>query len=108
MIRTLAAALLAIVPLAAADYQAGVAGVVINPSQPIYMSGYAARKHASEGVYSDLKAKALVIKDHSGKQIAVVTADLIGFPRSVSDLVAARVEKAYGIDRAHLVLNASH
>src|SRR5205807_2228628 len=31
-----------------------------------------------------------------------------GLPRSISDIVAARVEKTYGIDRAHLALNSSH
>ncbi|MFN7997582.1 MAG: neutral/alkaline non-lysosomal ceramidase N-terminal domain-containing protein [Bryobacteraceae bacterium] len=94
--------------LAGADYQAGVASLIITPKEPIYLSGYASRKHASEGVLLDLKAKALVVQDKHGQKTAIVTTDLIGLPRSISEPVAARVQKSYGIDRAHLLLNSSH
>ena len=94
--------------LAAPPYRVGVAAVDITPGEPIYMSGYANRTHASEGVVSRLKAKCLVIEDRKGVQAAIVTTDLIGLPRSISDPVAARVQKAYGIQRANLLLNSSH
>lgn len=38
----------------------------------------------------------------------IVTTDLIGLPRSITDVVAARVEKRYGLARAGLLLNSSH
>ncbi|HWQ52282.1 MAG TPA: neutral/alkaline non-lysosomal ceramidase N-terminal domain-containing protein [Bryobacteraceae bacterium] len=94
--------------LPAAEYQVGVATAVITPHEPIYLSGYGGRDHPSEGVIMDLKAKALVIRDKGGSRVAIVTMDLIGIPRGLSDMVAARVEKQYGIPRSHLVLNASH
>jgi neutral ceramidase len=100
--------LLSAFSLAAADYKAGLGRIIITPDKPIYMSGYANRDHPSEGAIHDLWAKALVIEDHKGNRVAIVTTDLIGLPRSMSDIVAARVEKAYGIDRAQLVLNSSH
>jgi neutral ceramidase len=100
--------LLSAFSLAAADYKAGLGRIIITPDKPIYMSGYANRDHPSEGAIHDLWAKALVIEDHKGNRLAIVTTDLIGLPRSISDIVAARVEKAYGIDRAQLVLNSSH
>ena len=101
--------LLAIGPLfAAADYKAGVASLVITPAEPIYLSGYANRTHASDGVYSDLHAKCLVIEDSHGARVAIVTTDLIGLPRSISDPVGARVQKEYGLERSHLLLNSSH
>ena len=56
----------------------------------------------------DLWAKALAIEDQKGKRVVIVTTDLIGLPRSIADIVAARIEKQYGIDRAQLVLNSSH
>ena len=37
----------------AADYKAGVARLVITPDQPMYLSGYANRTHASEGKVED-------------------------------------------------------
>jgi neutral ceramidase len=94
--------------LFSAAYRAGVATVVITPKEPIYLSGYASRTHPSEGVIIDLKAKALVIRDTSGQQTVIVTTDLIGLPRAIADPVAARIQKSYGIDRAHILLNASH
>jgi neutral ceramidase len=104
-----AAATLALAPLlSAAGYEAGVAAVVITPKEPIYLSGYASRTHPSEGVELDLKAKALVIREKSGQQTAIVTTDLIGLPRAIADPVAARIQKSYGIDRAHILLNSSH
>jgi len=96
------------ISLAAADYRAGLGRRIITPQKPIYMSGYAGRDHPSEGVLHDLWAKALAIEDRKGNRVVIVSTDLIGLPRSLSDIVAARVEKEYGIDRAHFVLNSSH
>ncbi len=94
--------------MAGADYKAGIGRIIITPDRPIYMSGYANRNHPSEGVIHDLWAKALAIEDHKGTRVVIVTTDLIGLPRSITDIVAARVEKEYGIDRAQLVLSSSH
>ena len=94
--------------LPAADYKAGVARVAITPQQPIYLSGYASRNHPSEGVAHDLWAKALAIEDSRGRRVVIVTTDLIGLPRPVSEPVAARVQKQYRLDRSQLVLNSSH
>lgn len=99
---------LSAVTLSAADYKAGIGRIIITPEKPIYMSGYGGRDHPSEGVIHDLWAKALAIEDRKGVRVVIVSTDLIGLPRSISDIVAARVQKQYGIDRAHLVLNSSH
>jgi Neutral/alkaline non-lysosomal ceramidase, N-terminal len=95
-------------PVAAGDFQAGVARVKITPPTPFWMSGYAARSHPSEGVEQDLWAKALALRDGHGGQVVLVTTDLIGLPRAISDEVASRVEAGLGVKRAQLVLSASH
>lgn len=94
--------------LPAADYEVGIAAATITPREPIYLSGYASRNRPSEGVLMDIKAKAMVIRDKSGAKAAIVTMDLIGIPRPLADIVAARVEKQWGIPRPHLLLNCSH
>ncbi len=94
--------------LPAAGYKAGVGRAVITPPKPIYQSGYANRNHPSTGVVHDLWAKALAIEDPKGGRVVIVTTDIIGYPRWLSDLIGARVEKQYGLDRSRLVLNASH
>ncbi len=92
----------------AADFKAGFGRMNITPRESIWMSGYAARTHPSEGVLHDLWAKALAIEDSKGGRVVIMTTDLIGLPRAVSDVVAARVQKEHGLERSRLLLNSSH
>jgi neutral/alkaline ceramidase-like enzyme len=92
----------------AAPMRAGFARVNITPKSPIYLSGYAARTKPSEGVLQPIWAKGLAIQDTKGVKTVIVTTDLIGLPRSVTDMVSARVLKDLGIERARLLFNASH
>ena len=94
--------------VAADEWKAGVAQAVITPKEPIWMAGYGDRVHPSNGVLRDLYVKALALDSGDGKPSVIVTADLLGFPKEISDAVAARCEKQYGLARARLVLNASH
>jgi hypothetical protein len=107
MVRFLALLLLAGTTGEAA-YKAGVARVNITPEHPIWMSGYASRNHPSEGALQPIWAKALAIEDEKGTRVVIVTTDLIGLPHAISDEIAARAEKQYGLDRSRLLLNSSH
>jgi hypothetical protein len=106
--RTLLVLFLSAAGVGAATFQAGVGRSDITPAGPIWLSGYAARTHASEGALHKLWAKALAIQSGSGERIVIVSTDVVGIPQNVADEVAARVEKQYGIKRAQLLLNASH
>jgi neutral ceramidase len=92
----------------AAGLRAGVARVPITPKEPIWMSGYASRNHPSVGVVHEIWAKALAIEDDKGHWVVLVSTDLIGLSRSVSDAVAARIVQQYSVPRSGLVLNSSH
>jgi hypothetical protein len=94
--------------MSAASYRVGVSRVDITPQGPIWMSGYASRTHPSEGVFQNLYAKALAFEDSKGGQVVIVTTDLIGLPRVISDAVAASVQKQHGLDRSRLLFNSSH
>ena len=72
------------------------------------MAGYGARNHPSEGVLRDLYVKALALESEPGQPSVIVTADILGFPREVSEVIAARCEKQFGLSRDRLMLNASH
>src|SRR5262245_60558158 len=93
---------------AATEYKVGVGRVIITPEKPIYLSGYAVRTHASEGKIHDLWAKALAIEDRKGARAVILCTDLVGLPRGITDVVAARALKQYNLDRARLVINSSH
>lgn len=88
--------------------RAGVARVDITPNGPIWMAGYASRTKPSEGVYQKLNAKALALEDEKGGRVVLVTTDLIGLPRTLTDWSAAEILKLYKLDRARLVFNSSH
>ena len=101
--------LLCILPLVnAAEWKAAMARGNITPTGPIWMSGYASRNHPSEGVLQDIWAKALALEDAKGHRVVFVTSDLIGFPRRITDGIAAQALKKYGLERAQLVFNSSH
>lgn len=93
---------------AADSWRAGVAQAVITPTEPIWMAGYGDRVHPSNGVLRDLYVKALALDSGDAKASVIVTADLLGFPKEISDAIAARCEKQFGLTRDRLVLNASH
>jgi len=102
------AILLTAVGVNAASLRVGVGRVDITPTGPIWLSGYAARTHPSDGVLIPLWAKALAFESSSSGRIVVVTTDVVGIPRVVADEVAARVDKQYGLKRSQFLLNASH
>lgn len=93
---------------AAPEYRAGVSRISITPRESIWLSGYAARTHPSTGIRQEIWAKALAIESRKGGRVVLVSTDLIGLPRSISDQVAARALAQYGLDRSDLVLNSSH
>ena len=89
-------------------WKAGVAKVQITPENSLWMGGYASRTHGAEGKIQDLWAKALAFEDAKGKQAVLVTTDLIGVPKKVSDDIRDRLEKKYKLNRAQVILNSSH
>jgi neutral ceramidase len=91
-----------------AAWQAGTARVDITPSQSIWMGGYAARTHPSEGIRQHIFVKALALKDKKGAVTVLVTSDLLGFPGEVSAPIFSRVQQQFGLARERVVLNSSH
>jgi neutral ceramidase len=96
------------VSLQGSNYRAGVARVKITPPLPFPMAGYAARTEPATSVTHDLWAKALALDDGEGGRVVIVTTDLIGYPPDLSNEIASRVREAHGLERAQLLLNASH
>lgn len=101
---------LSVLALAGADpsWKAGVARVAITPHEPIWLGGYAARTKPSEGVLMDIWAKALALRDETGATAVLVSAEILGFTRAMSDEIARRVLERYNIPRERLILSATH
>ena len=89
-------------------WSAGVARVVVTPSEPIFMKGYGSRTKPSEGVRQDLLVKALALRDGRGATSVLVTSDLHSYTRRMSDTIADAAQRRYGLARSRLILNGSH
>ncbi len=90
------------------NWKAGTSQAVITPQKPLWMAGYGSRNHVSEGVLIDLKAKALALEDVKGNKVVLITADLLGFPKNISDRIRNGIESKYGLKRSQIILNGSH
>ena len=89
-------------------YEAGVERIDITPAQPIWLSGYGSRTHLSTGVRTRLWAKALAIRDERRQGVIIITTDLIGLPRAITDVVSARLSRDYSVPRTGILFNSSH
>ncbi|MCO5235846.1 MAG: neutral/alkaline non-lysosomal ceramidase N-terminal domain-containing protein [Chitinophagaceae bacterium] len=90
------------------NWKAGVARVVITPERPQWMAGYGSRDRVSEGKIVDIWAKALALQDESGKRSVLVTADLVGIPKKLSDHIRDQVKIKYNLSRPQIAINTSH
>jgi neutral/alkaline ceramidase-like enzyme len=94
--------------VATGRWKAGVARAVITPEEPIWMAGYGSRDHLSEGTLVDLWVKVLAIEDAKGKKALLVTADILGFPKKMSDNIRNQIAINYGLTRSQIILSSSH
>jgi len=94
----------------AIEWRVGSARTDLTPTEPLWMAGYAARKHPAEGTAHPLRAKALVIEDRQARRVVIVTMDLIGdnFTRELCEAIARRAHQLTGIERERIVFNFSH
>jgi hypothetical protein len=91
-----------------AAFKAGVAVQVITPAEPMWMAGYGNRNKPAEGKVHDLHVKALALEDPAGGKLVLLTSDLVGVPRSLTEEVAEAVRKRAGLSRERLLLTVSH
>jgi len=89
-------------------WRAGVSSVMITPKESMWMAGFAARTGPSEGKLHELWAKALVLEDADGKKALLITADISGIPKSISDNIRNRLEKSFRLSRSQIIFNTSH
>lgn len=93
---------------ASPPYKAGVAKVRITPDEPMWLAGYASRNRPAEGTEHELFAKALALEGPDHRPLVLLTSDLLGFARDISDDVARRLERQTGLPRASFMFTSSH
>ena len=89
-------------------WKAGLSRVVITPEKPLWMAGYASRNQPAEGKLQDLWVKVLALQDPQGRRAVLVTADLLGFPKTIYENIAAQLKSRHELGRDQFLLTASH
>ncbi len=95
-------------PAADDGWKAGVAKRVITPSQSTWMAGYAARTKPSEGKVHDLWAKAVALEDADGRKALLVSVEVCGLPRDLSNEIRDELKNRFGLERDQIVLASTH
>ena len=94
--------------MSAPAWKVGAAAVVITPTEPMWLAGWAARRQPAIGKAMDLFAKAVAFEDAGGARAVIITADLIAIPRTLATAVAETIGRRRKIPRERLLFNASH
>ncbi len=89
-------------------WKAGISREIITPEGPIWLAGYASRTHPSDGILTDLWVKVLAVEDAKGKKAVLITSDLLGFPKKMSDRIRNQIAVRYGLTRSQIILSYSH
>ncbi|HXY37162.1 MAG TPA: neutral/alkaline non-lysosomal ceramidase N-terminal domain-containing protein, partial [Planctomycetaceae bacterium] len=89
-------------------WKAGTAKAVITPKEPLWMAGYAARTAPANGTLHDVYVRVLALEDADGHRAVIVSTDLLGIPRSISQNVCRALAAKFGLSRESIMLNASH
>ena len=74
----------------------------------MWLAGYGSRNHPAEGKEQDLYVKAVALEDRAGHKLVLMTSDLVGIPRELSEQVAADVQRRTSLPRERLMLTCSH
>jgi neutral ceramidase len=89
-------------------WKAGISSAIITPHDSIWLAGYASRTHPSDGILAELWVKILAIQDSKGKKAVLITSDLLGFPKKMSDHIRNQIAIRYGLTRSQIILSYSH
>jgi neutral ceramidase len=95
------------VPAASHEFRTGYASVNLTPSFPVATAGYGKRRGKEfTSVYDSLYVRTVVI-DNGAQRIAVVSADLLIMPPTVTELLESRLSEV-GFSLENTYLNATH
>lgn len=89
-------------------WRVGVGRAMITPQDSVWMAGYASRTAPSRDVLTDLWAKSLLIEDASGNKVLLISLDLVGIERSLSQEICELICQKFPLERQQISLATSH
>lgn len=89
-------------------WKAGVASADVTPTESMWMAGFGFRNKPSEGVTTDIWAKAIALEDENGKRAVLIAVDNAGIGKKLSDSIREKLKTAYNLTKEQIILNNSH
>jgi hypothetical protein len=86
----------------------GIARRDITPQGPVWMNGYAARKHASEKIDHPLLIQAAAFEDQGGQRFVLVSIDNCEANREFNTPVLLEIERRWRLPEGAVVMVWSH
>ncbi|WP_182868616.1 neutral/alkaline non-lysosomal ceramidase N-terminal domain-containing protein [Rhodopirellula sp. JC639] len=97
---------------AAATWRAGFAKQDVTPTEPVRMSGYGNRDHASEGIDTPLFVRAVCLQasteDAQDAPLVLLSIDNIGLSGAHTRRLASEIESKHAIPRERVVFCSTH
>ena len=87
---------------------AGTGRSSITPNEPLMMAGYASRTTPATQKNMDLWAKTLLLEDRQGNRGVLISLDLVGIGRALSQRVCQRLKESFGMERNQIAIFTSH
>lgn len=85
-----------------------MAKTIITPDTYMAMSGYGGRDNPADGKLTELWAKAAVLEGADGNRGVIITLDLVGIGRTLSQAICDSLQDKYGLQRAQIAICTSH
>ena len=86
----------------------GKAKSSITPQEFMWMSGYGSRNKPADGKLTELWVKVLALEDRDGNRALLITLDLIGIGRQMSDQITREIQDKYRLSRDRVAICTSH
>lgn len=86
----------------------GAARADITPRTPCRLAGYAARNRPHDSVHDALGLRALWLRDADGKDVVIVSADIIWFSAPIAERIKALLDGELGVPPERTMLFGTH
>lgn len=90
-------------------FMAGFGVVDVTPKDSVPLDSYGdARERMSDGWYSKLEARAVVVQDENGERLIFVTGDTTWISNAIGEVVRTELSSELSIPLNHIVLSGTH
>lgn len=90
------------------EWKIGVAKTDITPQENMWMAGYGNRDKISEGIVHPIWAKCLVFEDQFGEKAVLITTDLLGMPKGLTEELKEKLKSRFSTSKSQVLINSSH